>query len=141
VACGVAVVVTHRRLVLFGKRRSDASGYEWQLPGGWIEAGESLQQAALREVLEETGLRLRPPRFIGITSNVFSKRKHSISLYFEAECCNAGSLTVREGDKCVAWQWRDWTETTDNLYLPLRLLKQTDYQPFLQDKHRTYVAI
>lgn len=36
------------------------------LPGGHLEPGESLQSAAVREALEETGLRVESPRFCGI---------------------------------------------------------------------------
>jgi len=141
VACAVAVVVTHRQRVLFGKRRTKSTDFEWQLPGGWIESGESPRQAARREVLEETGLSLGKPQFVGITSNVFSEHKHSISLYFEAECADVGSLKVTEGDKCIAWEWRRWSELNEGLYLPLRLFKSTDYQPFFRGQRRTYVSI
>jgi 8-oxo-dGTP diphosphatase len=141
VACGVAVVVTHRQQVLFGKRKSAAGGFEWQLPGGWIVPGESAQQAARREVSEETGLQLQELQFVGITNNVFSQHNHSMSLYFEAECADVKSLNVAEGDKCDVWEWRGWAEVTENLYLPLRLFRQTEYRPFLLGRHRTYVSI
>ncbi len=110
-------------------------------PGGWIDAGESPQQAAPREVIEETGLQLQNLRFVGLTSNVFSTDKHSISLYFEAECVDAQLLNVTENDKCFVWEWRNWADLSTNLYLPLRLFKQTDYQPFSQGPHWTYVSI
>jgi len=126
---------------LFGKRKFAAGGFEWQLPGGWINPGESTQQAARREVSEETGLRLQELQFVGVTNNVFSPRNHSLSLYFEAECADAESLQLAESDKCGAWEWRYWAEVTENLYLPLRLFKQTDYRPFLLDNHRTCVSI
>jgi 8-oxo-dGTP diphosphatase len=141
VACGVAVIVTHRQQVLFGKRKSAAGGFVWQLPGGWIDPGESAQQAARREVSEETGLQLQELQFVGVTSNVFSPQNHSLSLYFEAECADVESLQVAESDKCDAWEWRCWAEITENLYLPLRLFKQTDYQPFLLHQDRSYVSI
>ena len=140
VACGVAVVVTHQNKVLFGQRKSGQSGYEWQLPGGWIEAGESPEQAARREVYEETGLQLKELRFVGITSNVFSAHKHTISLYFEAECADARPLLSRENSKCYGWQWRDWADLTENLFLALQLLKQTDYQPFANGQPKTYIS-
>ena len=130
VACGVAIVVTHRQRVLFGKRVTKSTGYEWQLPGGWIRSGEAPRRAAERELLEETGLAVDTPRFVGITSNRFADGEHSISLYFEGECANAGALRLAETDKCIGWEWKRWNEVVENLYLPLRLLRQTDYRPF-----------
>ena len=129
-ACGVAVIVTQGQLVLFGKRIDGTNGFAWQLPGGWIEPGESPPQAARREVHEETGLELRDPIFVGITNNLFSTGRHSISLYFEAECTDAEKLVLRETETCLGWEWKSWSEINENLYLPLRLFKQTDYRPF-----------
>ena len=140
VNCAVAVIVTDARQVLFGRRACDNGAYEWQLPGGWIERGESPQQAARREVSEETGLQLRDTRFVGITNNIFSSQNHSISMYFEAECVERGSLTVAERGKCYGWEWRQWEEVNNNLFLPLRLLKQMEYRPFLQTGQQTRVS-
>ena len=50
---GVAVIVTHRRKVLFGKRIIKPGEFAWQLPGGWIRMGEPADAAAKREVKEE----------------------------------------------------------------------------------------
>jgi 8-oxo-dGTP pyrophosphatase MutT (NUDIX family) len=130
VACAVAVILTHDQQVLFGKRRTESGGFEWQLPGGWIVAGETPQQAAPREVLEETGLEVGELHFRGVTNNIFLSSSHSISLYYEAECVNANGLLVMETENCSGWQWRDWKEATENLFLPLQLLRESDYRPF-----------
>jgi 8-oxo-dGTP diphosphatase len=141
VNCAVAVIVTDAERVLFGRRASENGGFEWQLPGGWINRGESPRQAARREVVEETGLQLRDLHYVGISSNIFSSHNHSISLYFEAECVDQGSLIVAEQEKCHGWEWRQWADVNNNLFLPLRLLKQTEYRPFLLHNQKSHVAI
>ena len=131
---GVAVIVTSGQRVLFGRRIIEAGKFSWQLPGGWLENGETPEQAAKREVYEETGLELVDPRFVAITNNIFSDKNHSISLYFEAECVNSDALGIIESKKCQNWLWKDWGEVSNYLYLPLKLLRGTDYRPFLTDK-------
>ena len=48
-------------------RRSDNGC--WCLPGGGIDPGESVEEACIREVLEETGLIVRVTRLVGVYSN------------------------------------------------------------------------
>jgi mutator protein MutT len=50
-----AVVVTEAGVVLV-KRRNEPLAGKWSLPGGAVELGETLQEAVVREVREETGL-------------------------------------------------------------------------------------
>lgn len=127
---GVAVIVTHKRKVLFGKRIIKAGEFAWQLPGGWIRMGEPADTTARREVREETGLELKSTRFVTYTNNIFTPQNHSISLYFEAECSNPEVMRVCEPYKCEQWTWMDWQDAPDNLYLPLELLRNSGYQPF-----------
>ena len=137
---GVAVIVTYQKKVLFGMRIVENEGFVWQLPGGWIELGESPEQSARREVAEETGLRLGELRLVGLTNNNFSNQIHSISLYFEAECANPENINNLEPDRCKQWVWKSWQEVKNNLYLPLQLFKDTDYRPFLTDKRGIHVS-
>ncbi len=50
----------------------------WGLPGGMLDPGESLEQGAIREVLEETNLHVTVQRLIGIYSD---PKQHSIATY------------------------------------------------------------
>ncbi|MFE5319222.1 NUDIX domain-containing protein [Paenibacillus sp. NPDC056579] len=42
----------------------------WMIPGGIVEAGESLEEAVIRELKEETGISAVPTRIIGVRSGV-----------------------------------------------------------------------
>ncbi|MBD8893091.1 NUDIX hydrolase [Roseibium litorale] len=53
---GVSVLCHHDGLVLMIKRGKPPFEGHWSLPGGMVEVGETLKQAAARELLEETGL-------------------------------------------------------------------------------------
>ncbi|SFE37994.1 mutator mutT protein [Phytobacter palmae] len=51
-------VIVHESRVLLVRRSNPPDASFWGFPGGKIEAGETLEQAAIREVKEETGLRV-----------------------------------------------------------------------------------
>ncbi len=63
---GVGAVILRRdRVVLVQRGREPLKGY-WSLPGGVLEVGEYLEDAVRREVLEETGLAVRPVALVTI---------------------------------------------------------------------------
>jgi 8-oxo-dGTP diphosphatase len=55
----------HGRLLLVRRANPPAEG-TWSLPGGRVEAGEDDAAAVVREVAEETGLRVEPGRVVGV---------------------------------------------------------------------------
>ncbi len=65
ITAGAVVVVLREDRVLLDMRRDSR---KWALPGGFKELGESLEEAARRELLEETGLVARRLRFLALCS-------------------------------------------------------------------------
>lgn len=75
-------------------RRGIAPGYNmWAQPGGFLEIDETVHEAAIRETLEETGLRIEPVRLIGLYSRVAAA---VVVVAFEARIVGGEPITTRE---------------------------------------------
>ena len=66
VGCSAMIFDEKREKVLLTQRTDNS---RWCLPGGGMESGESAAEACEREVWEETGLKVRVARVIGVYSN------------------------------------------------------------------------
>lgn len=64
-----AVVVDQGRVLLVRRGREPLKG-QWSLPGGLVEVGESLHAAIIREVEEETGLKIEPVELVELLDRI-----------------------------------------------------------------------
>jgi 8-oxo-dGTP pyrophosphatase MutT (NUDIX family) len=106
VAAASAVVSDEYGRILLQKRTDNAL---WALPGGGMELGESLSDAVIREVREETGLTIEPLYVIGVYTDpghVFAydngevRQEYSVCI----ACTPAGgSLAVSDESTDVGW--------------------------------------
>ncbi len=64
-----AVIVCNGKIVL-AKRGNEPSKGKWSIPGGLVEVGESLEEAVIREVKEETCLDVENPALLDVVDNV-----------------------------------------------------------------------
>lgn len=135
VRVGVGVFVWKDGKFLIGKRgHSSTHGIDtWSLAGGKLDYGETWEQCAAREVLEETGMHIDNIRLLAVTNDIFaSENKHFVTIWVESDW-QSGKPVVTEPDKFICLEWRTFKTLPEPLFQPcwnnLKLAK-----PLLFDK-------
>jgi ADP-ribose pyrophosphatase YjhB (NUDIX family) len=109
--CVGAVILDGDRLLMIRRGRPPGIG-RWSLPGGRVERGETMAEAVVREVAEETGLTCRCGELLGWVERM-GEDFHFVILDFEATVHDTSEL--RAGD-----------DASDAAWVPLRELARAD---------------
>ena len=99
--CVGAVVVVDEELLVIRRGHGPGAG-EWSIPGGRVEPGETLAEAVVREVAEETGLEAVCGSLIGYVERIHDDR-HFVVLDFHATVLQGDQ--PRAGDDAVEACW------------------------------------
>jgi 8-oxo-dGTP diphosphatase len=103
ISCVGAVILDGQGRLLLIKRGHAPGVGLWSLPGGRVEPGETDHEAVVREVAEETGLRVRPGRLVGRVSRAApSGGVYDIADY---ACEVAGEDALRPGTDADDARW------------------------------------
>ncbi len=126
---GVGVCIIKEGKVLLGKRKGAHGAGSWSFSGGHLEFNESWKECAVRETLEETGIKIKNVRFSMVTNDIFEKEgKHYVTIFMLADYVS-GEAKVMELDKWEKWEWFDWNDLPQPLFVPLQNLLKQDYNP------------
>ena len=103
-----SVAVFRGGKVLLGQRTGGAGAGLWSLPGGMVETGERCAEAALREVLEETGVSARIVGLADLVEVILRDeagrvRNHAAIAVFAGEWLTGEGTT---GEECGGILWR-----------------------------------
>ncbi|CAM3859531.1 MULTISPECIES: NUDIX hydrolase [Paenibacillus] len=120
-----AIVVNDKNelLLIKGPRRG------WEMPGGQVEEGESLSQAAIRETKEESGIDIEIIKFCGIFQNIgnsicntlFLAKPIGGELTITDESLEVGFFPIEEALRKV--EWKDFRQRIEYCLKP-------ELQPF-----------
>mmetsp|Transcript_27496 Transcript_27496/g.58445 ORF Transcript_27496/g.58445 Transcript_27496/m.58445 type:complete len:169 (+) Transcript_27496:102-608(+) len=115
VRVGIGVLIRDPRnptKVFAGLRRNSHGDGTLALPGGHLEMYETWEGCAIRETLEETGLRIANVQFGHVTNDMMKDNgKHYITIFMMGECvCPDTRPRNLEPHKCDGWDSYGWEE-------------------------------
>lgn len=120
---GVGVVVWKAEKFLLIRRSKPPRIGQWSIPGGRQELGETVKEAALREIKEETSLSIKITDFLGVIDSIQKDKEghikfHATLVDYSAEWISGNALAGSDAMD-VAWHEIDdlqtlnlWDETT-----------------------------
>jgi 8-oxo-dGTP diphosphatase len=120
----VAIIVAQGK-VLMARRRASEGEISWVFPGGAIEAGESPEDAAVREVDEETGLKVEAVKTLGARVHP----KSGVPMHYVAVRLVGGEARVADEEELDAVAWVAHSEIKE--YVPYGLFGPV--QAYLDD--------
>lgn len=97
----VAVFIEDRGRILLVRRTMNPERGKWALPAGYVDAGEDPRRAAVREVVEETGLTVHVTHLVDVLSST-DPAGASIIIVYAARVLTG---TARPGDDADAVYW------------------------------------
>jgi ADP-ribose pyrophosphatase YjhB (NUDIX family) len=105
-------VLDRERIILIKRKRKPYKG-KWALPGGFVEYGETVEQAAIREVFEETSMRVELEAILGVYSAPDrDPRGHTITTVFIARPLS-GEPSGRDDAEVASWVDLESIDTDD----------------------------
>jgi 8-oxo-dGTP diphosphatase len=101
----ISVLILQRARVLLVRRAVAPARGAWDVPGGFIERGETAERAARREVREELGVRVRIGPFLGTFPDTYgAERIPSLNIYYLGGLARNGAA-LRAGDDASEFRW------------------------------------
>jgi 8-oxo-dGTP diphosphatase len=108
---GVGAVIIEDTRVVLAKRAHPPLQAEWSIPGGVLEIGELVREAAVREAREETGLTVEPVELLGVYDRVLRDSSQRVQYHYvliDFLCCRlAGELAAASDAAEVRWFTRE----------------------------------
>lgn len=127
--CAVGAIVIDKGALLLIKRDREPARGQWSLPGGRVEVGETLREALVREVREETGIDVDVDGLIGVAERIVRDDEGAIEYHYvildyvctpRSTSLTAGSL--KAGDDAADARWVPVGELAD-LHMTAGLLE------------------
>ena len=108
---GVGGIVVHENRVLLVQRGTEPLKGQWSIPGGLVDVGETLREAVIREVREETGLYVEPIELIELLDRIHREGERVRYHYVLADyLCRVTGGTLAAASDADAVRWVERAE-------------------------------
>ena len=108
---GVGAILIEDSRVLLVKRAHPPLQAQWSIPGGVLEVGELVREAAIREAREETGLIVDPGDLLGVYDRILRNAEKRVQYHYvliDFLCRKVGGELAAASDAAeVRWFTRD----------------------------------
>ncbi len=108
---GVGAIIIEGPRVVLVKRAHPPLQAQWSIPGGVLEVGELVREAAVREACEETGLTVEPVELLGVYDRVLRNEEQRVQYHYvliDFLCRRvAGDLAAASDAAEVRWFTRE----------------------------------
>jgi ADP-ribose pyrophosphatase YjhB (NUDIX family) len=108
---GVGAIIIEDSRILLVKRAHPPLQAQWSIPGGVLEVGELIREAAIREAREETGLIVDPAELLGVYDRVLRDQHQRVQYHYvliDFLCCRVGGKLQAASDAAeVRWFTRE----------------------------------
>jgi ADP-ribose pyrophosphatase YjhB (NUDIX family) len=104
---GVGAVIIEDSRVLLVMRAHPPLQAQWSIPGGVLEVGELVREAAIREAREETGLIVEPGELLGVYDRVLRHADQRVQYHYvliDFLCCRVGG-ELQAADDATEVRW------------------------------------
>jgi 8-oxo-dGTP diphosphatase len=113
---GCEVFITQGNKLLLGKRKNCYGAGSWALPGGHLEFGEKLVDAAKRELEEELGIKDANLELVTIVDDP-REGEHYLHISFLLKDYQ-GEIKLMEPERCEGWEYFDMDKLPENFFPP-----------------------
>jgi 8-oxo-dGTP diphosphatase len=114
---GVGIMIMKGNKVIISQRKGSHGHGEYAFIGGHVEYGETLEEAAHREIAEECGLKVKNLRLLCVTDLLTYAPKHFVDIGFVADWAS-GEPKITEPDKFDLIEWRDIDNLPPKMFGP-----------------------
>ena len=117
---GVGGIIFKDDSILLIKRGGEPAAGQWSIPGGVVDTGETLTDAVVREVWEETHLRVEPLTLVKILDRIFRDKEDRVVYHY---------VLVDFLCRCTGGKVQPGTDALDARFIPIQDLVSLNVIP------------